>query len=175
MFWPGMGDPTKRKQTIKFLLMTAVIAISVGVTSSLIQGQISLDDPLKNCINERVIKYKIAANLEVFIDNQKIEIPANVGFTELCQKSLYTISNDGVIHAEWEKEYAFEIGHFLWIWDFPLRDMDQSKSKILVNDKESMDFIRTQMLDGYTYKAKFISKKYDNSKDNDFLPPPIDD
>lgn len=171
MFWPGMGDPAKRKQTIKFLLMTALIAISVGVVSSLIQGQISLDDPLKNCINERLMKYKITAKLEVFVDNQEIEIPANVGFTESCQKSLYTISDDGIIHAEWENEYAFEIGHFLWMWDFPLRDMDQSKSKIFVNNKESTDFIRTLMLDGYNYKAKFVSKNYDDSKDNDFLPP----
>lgn len=171
MFWPGMGDPAKRKQTIKFLLMTALIAISVGVASSLIQGQISLDDPLKNCINERLMKYKITAKLEVFVDNQEIEIPANVGFTESCQKSLYTISDDGIIHAEWENEYAFEIGHFLWMWDFPLRDMDQSKSKIFVNNKESTDFIRTLMLDGYNYKAKFVSKNYDDSKDNDFLPP----
>jgi hypothetical protein len=166
-----MGDPAKRKQTIKFLLMTALIAISVGVASSLIQGQISLDDPLKNCINERLMKYKITAKLEVFVDNQEIEIPANVGFTESCQKSLYTISDDGIIHAEWENEYAFEIGHFLWMWDFPLRDMDQSKSKIFVNNKESTDFIRTLMLDGYNYKAKFVSKNYDDSKDNDFLPP----
>ena len=171
MFWPGMGDPAKRKQTIKFLLMTALIAISVGVASSIIQGQISLDDPLKNCINERLMKYKITAKLEVFVDNQEIEIPANVGFTESCQKSLYTISDDGIIHAEWENEYAFEIGHFLWMWDFPLRDMDQSKSKIFVNNKESTDFIRTLMLDGYNYKAKFVSKNYDDSKDNDFLPP----
>ncbi|MBP2624548.1 MAG: hypothetical protein KAF24_01115 [Nitrosopumilaceae archaeon] len=171
MFWPGMGDPAKRKQTIKFLLVTALIAISVGVVSSLIQGQISLDDPLKNCINERLMKYKITAKLEVFVDNQEIEIPANVGFTESCQKSLYTISDDGIIHAEWENEYAFEIGHFLWMWNFPLRDMDQSKSKIFVNNKESTDFIRTLMLDGYNYKAKFVSKNYDDSKDNDFLPP----
>ncbi len=171
MFWPGMGDPAKRKQTIKFLLMTTLIAISVGVASSIIQGQISLDDPLKNCINERLMKYKITAKLEVFVDNQKIEIPTNVGFTESCQKSLYTISDDGIIHAEWENEYAFEIGHFLWMWDFPLRDMDQSKSKIFVNNKESTDFIRTLMLDGYNYKAKFVSKNYDDSKDNDFLPP----
>lgn len=171
MFWPGMGDPAKRKQTIKFLLMTAIIAISVGVASSLIQGQLSLDDPLKNCINDRDMKYKIMINLEAYVDNQEIEIPANVGFTEQCQKSLYTTSNDGIIYAEWEKEYPFEIGHFLWMWDFPLRDMDQSKSKILVNGKESTDFIKTLLIDGYKYKAKFISKNYDNSKDSDFLPP----
>ena len=47
MIWPGMGDPTKRKKTLRFLAITAVIAISVGVASSLIQGQLSSNDPLK--------------------------------------------------------------------------------------------------------------------------------
>ena len=30
MNWPGMGDPAKRKQTLKFLIITAAIAISVA-------------------------------------------------------------------------------------------------------------------------------------------------
>jgi len=40
----------------------------------------------------------------------------------------------------------------LWMWDFPLRDMDQSKSTNYVNDKESSQFINTQLQDGYHYK-----------------------
>ena len=64
MIWPGTGDPYKRKKTLKFLAITAVIAISVGVASSIIQGQLSQDDPLKVCINDRDTPYKIKANLE---------------------------------------------------------------------------------------------------------------
>jgi len=30
MIWPGMGDPYKRKKTLKFLAITAIIAVSVG-------------------------------------------------------------------------------------------------------------------------------------------------
>jgi hypothetical protein len=166
-----MGDPAKRKQTIRFLLITAGIAISVGVGSSLVQTQISISDPLKNCINNRDTTYKISATLELFVDGQKADIPANIGFAEGCQKSLYTISNDGTIYAEWETEYPFEIGHFLWVWDFPLRDMQQSKSRILVNGIESADFIHAPLVDGYHYKAEFTSKAYDESKDTDFMPP----
>ncbi len=171
MFWPGIGDPARRRSTIKFLLVTAAIAIGVGVGSSIIQGNLSLKDPLKNCINEREMSYKLSAVLEVFVDGKKIGIPANVGFTGVCQKSLYTLTSDGTIYAEWENEYQFEIGHFLWVWEFPLRDMDQSKSKIIVNGNESPIFIKTHIVDGYRYKAEFISKSYDTSNDNDFLPP----
>ena len=76
-----------------------------------------------------------------------------------CQRTMYTLTDDGTIYAEWEEEYQnFEIGHFLWMWDFPLRDMDQSKSTIYVNGKESPHFINHPLQDGYHYKAVFTSK-----------------
>lgn len=171
MFWPGMGDPTKRKKTLRFLAITAIIAISVGLGSSLIQGQISKNDPLKVCINERETHYKISAKLELYVDGQKVDIPARVGFDGGCQRSMYTLDDDGTIYAEWEEEYPFEIGHFLWMWDFPLRDMNEDKSRIMVNGEISPDFIRTPLIDGATYRAEFTSKAYDDSKDKDFLPP----
>ena len=173
MIWPGMGDPTKRKKTLKFLAITAIIAISVGVGSSLIQGQISQNDPLKVCINDKDTKYSISVKLELYIDKQRAEIPANIGLDEGCQRTLYTLNDDGIIYAEWTEEYPFEIGHFLWSWDFPMRDMEQSKSKIIVNGKESPHFINELLVDGYTYRAEFTSKDYDTSKDADFMPPEI--
>ena len=173
MNWPGMGDPTKRKKTLKFLGMTAIIAISVGVGSSLIQGQMNLDNPLKVCINDRDTKYEISVKMELYIDKQRAEIPANIGFEDGCQRSLYTLNDDGVIYAEWTEEYPFEIGHFLWSWEFPMRDMEQSKSKIIVNGKESPNFINELLVDGYTYRAEFTSKDYDTSKDADFMPPEL--
>ena len=173
MNWPGMGDPTKRRKTLRFLAITAIIAISVGVGSSLIQGQISQNDPLKVCINERDTQYTISVKLELYIDKQRAEIPANIGFEDGCQRSLYTLNDDGIIYAEWIEEYPFEIGHFLWSWDFPMRDMEQSKSKIIVNGKESPHFINELLVDGYTYRAEFTSKDYDTSKDADFMPPEL--
>ena len=153
--------------------MTAIIAISVGVGSSLIQGQMNLDNPLKVCINDRDTKYEISVKMELYIDKQRAEIPANIGFEDGCQRSLYTLNDDGIIYAEWTEEYPFEIGHFLWSWEFPMRDMEQSKSKIIVNGKESPHFINELLVDGYTYRAEFTSKDYDTSKDADFMPPEI--
>jgi len=170
MIWPGMGDPYKRKKTIKFLIITAIIGISAAALSTLVQTSLNPNDPLKACINDKVTHYKIKATLELFIDGEKAEIPANVGNQENCRRSLYTLSNDGTIYAEWTEEYPFEIGHFLWMWDFPLRDMEQSKSTIYVNDKESSQFINAPLQDGYHYRAEFTSKAFDESKDKDFLP-----
>ena len=172
MFWPGMGDPTKRRETIKFLLITAAVGISVGAITSIVLGDLAQGDPLKVCINDRVTPYNLHATLEIYIDGNRADIPANVGFDEEgCQRSLYTLSNDGTIYASWEEAYPFEIGHFLWAWNFPLRDMDTTKSRILVNGVETSEFISTPIIDGMTYIGEFTSKEYDIAKDHDFLPP----
>ena len=173
MNWPGMGDPYKRKKTLRFLIITAVIGISVAAASTFAQQLANMDNPLKVCINDKNTPYKIKATLELIVDNKKAEIPAKIGFNNdgKCQRSLYTLTDDGTIYAEWKEEYPFQIGHFLWIWDFPLRDMDQTKSKIYVNGRESENFINTPLQDGYHYKAVFTSKAYDEAKDKDFLPP----
>ncbi len=179
MFWPGFGDPAKRKKTIRFLLITAGIAIVLGVGSLSVQQVLNIDNPLKACIEKRNTPYKITATLELIVNGQKIEIPANIGISGDCTHSLYTITNDGTIYAEWEEEYPFEIGHFLWTWTtyhekgFPMRDMDQSKSRILVNGVESTDFISAPLVDGYHYRAEFTSRAYDESLDKDFLPPDL--
>ena len=172
MNWPGTSDPFKRKGIIKFLIISAIIGVSVAAASSLIQQAANIDNPLKVCINDRNTPYKIKATLELIVDNEEATIPARVGFEEGgCQRSLYTLADDGTIYAEWEEGYPFEIGHFLWTWDFPLREMDQSKSTVYVNGNESDHFINHPLQDGYHYKAVFTSKAYDASKDTDFLPP----
>ena len=170
MIWPGMGDPAKRKKTLKFLAITAGIAIGVTLASTVVQSALNVDNPLKQCINNRETHYKISANLEITIDGKKQEIPARVGFSQGCQRSLYTLSNDGVIYAEWTKKYPFEIGHFLWIFNFPLRDMDETKSRVLVNGVESPDFIHTPLEQGAHYKVEFISKASQSGSPS-FTPP----
>ena len=171
MIWPGTSDPYKRKKTIRFLIITAIIGISAAAASSGIQQWANTDNPLKVCIDGRDTPYKITATLEMTVDGQKADIPAGIGMEDGCTRALYTVTADGTIHAEWEEEYPFEIGHFLWIWDFPLRDMEQSKSAIFVDGRESPHFINHPLQEGHSYKAVFVTKAYDDSKDQDFLPP----
>ncbi len=177
MIWPGMGDPAKRKKTLRFLAITAGIAVAVGLASTAVQSQFNADNPLIQCIDKRDTKYKVSAILEITVDGEKAEIPANIGRNPGCIHSLYTLSNDGTVYAEWDKEYPFEVGHFLWTWTtyhkngFPMRDMDESKSRVLVNGVESLDYIHTKLEDGHHYKGEFVTKGADASKEHDFLPP----
>jgi hypothetical protein len=171
MIWPGTGDPYKRKKIIRFLIISAIIGVGAVIASTTVQQFINVDNPLKVCIDDRKTPYKIKATLELIIDGQKADIPANIGMDDGCQRTMYTLTNDGTIYAEWTEEYPFEIGHFLWMWDFPLRDMDQDKSAVYVNGVESSHFINHPLQEGYHYKVVFTSKAFDESKDSDFLPP----
>ena len=181
MRWPGTGDPKRRKKTIKFLIILLIIGVTVGVSSSVIQGFLGQSDPLKVCIEDRNTPYKMSVTLELYVDGNKAVIPANVGFEGTidgvlksdCQHSLYTITDDGTIYAEWEEEYPFEIGHFLWIWEFPMKDMDESKSRMVVDGKETDEGIHVLLKDGSVYRAEFYKEGYDESQESDFLPPDL--
>jgi len=181
MRWPGTGDPKRRKKTIKFLIILLIIGVTVGVGSSVIQGFLGQSDPLKVCIEDRNTPYKMSVTLELYVDGNKAVIPANVGFEGTidgvlksdCQHSLYTITDDGTIYAEWEEEYPFEIGHFLWIWEFPMKDMDESKSRMIVDGKETDEGIHVLLKHGSVYRAEFYSEGFDESQESDFLPPDL--
>ena len=170
MIWPGTGDPYKRKKTFKFLGITAGIGAVAVLMTMLVVNPFIGEQPHNACIDNIEKNWKISFTVELYVDNEKADIPANVGIKERCQRAIYTLTDGGTVYAEWKEDPKFEIGHFLWIFEFPIRDMDQSKSKIFVNGKESEHFISHPLQDGYHYKAEFTSKAFDESKDTDFLP-----
>ena len=182
MRWPGTGDPRKRRKTIRFLIILLIIGVAVGVTSSTIQGFLGQGDPLKVCIEDRNTPYKMSITLELYVNGNKADIPANIGFGDSlddsllasdCQRTIYTLTDDGTIYVEWEEEYPFEIGHFLWIWEFPIKDMDESKTRVMIDGKESSEGIHVLLKDGSVYRAEFYSEGLDESKESDFLPPDL--
>ena len=182
MRWPGTGDPRRRKKTVGFLIKLLILGVSVGVTTFVILGYLGQSDPLKVCIEDRNTPYKLSVTLELYVDGKKANIPANIGFGDSlgddllasdCQRTMYTLTNNGTIYAEWEEEYPFEIGHFLWIWDFPIKDMDDSKTRVMIDGKETDEGIHVHLKDGSVYRAEFYSKEFDESKESDFLPPDL--
>ena len=77
MIWPGTSDPYKRRKTLKFLLITALIGGAVAAASTAVQSELNKDNPLRElCVNNRDTPYKIKATLELIVDNEKAEIPA---------------------------------------------------------------------------------------------------
>ena len=170
MKYPGMGDPYKRTKTIKFLVISAIIGTIAVVLTSLVLNPIIGEQPHNACIDNIDTNWKISFTFEMIMDGQKAEVQPNIGITDDCKRAIYTLSNDGTVYAEWTENPDFEIGHFLYISNFKIRDMEESKTEIYVNDKLSENGLKTQIQEKYHYKAVFTSKDYDSSKDTDFLP-----
>lgn len=159
MIWPGMGDPQKRRKTLRFLAITAAIGIGIALTNVyVIQKVVKADDPLYQCINGLDVTYQLSTTFEIYVDGVKQNIPAGIGITPNCQRSMYTLSDDGVVHVAWTKPYAFTVGQFLWISGFDYRDTDDKASTIYVNGVESPDFINTVLQDGAHYRVEFATK-----------------
>jgi len=78
MQWPGTGDSNKRRKTIRFLIILLIIGVTVGVGSSIIQGWLGQSDPLKVCIENLHTPYKMSVSLELYVDGNKADIPANI-------------------------------------------------------------------------------------------------
>src|SRR5574337_124583 len=160
MFWPGMGDPTKRKKMLRFLAISVAVGVAVVLISTTAISQVKAQDPLYHkCLNGLDVNYHVSASLEVLVDGKKWVRP-DVTTTDIpkdCERSM-VFADDGTIHGAWTKKYPFEVGQFLWMSGFPLRDMEETKSKIDANGVESSDFIHTLVQDGVHYRAEFTTK-----------------
>jgi hypothetical protein len=169
MFWPGMGDPTKRKKMLRFLAISAAVGVAVVLISTTAISKVKEQDPLYHkCLNGLDIQYHVSATLEVQVDGKKwIKPESSADSLKNCERSMILL-DDGTIRGAWTKKYPFEVGQFLWISNFPLRDMDEAKSKIYANGVESSDFIHTIIQDGSHYKAAFVTK---NAGAPTFTPP----
>ena len=176
----GRSKEKKKNHQVSHNLL--IIGVVVGVTSSVVQGFLGQSDPLKVCIENLHTPYKMSVTLELYVDGNKADIPADIGFEGMidelglesdCQHSLYTLTDDGTIYAEWVEEYPFEIGHFLWTWDFPIKDMDDSKTRVMIDGKETDEGIHVLLKHGSVYRAEFYSEGFDQSEESDFLPPDL--
>jgi hypothetical protein len=170
MFWPGMGDPTKRKKMLKFLAISAAVGVAVVLISTTAISQVKAQDPLYHkCLNGLDVKYHVSGTLEVFVDGKKWIRPVSTdtSIPADCERSM-VFADDGTIRGAWVKNYPFEVGQFLWMSGFPLRDMDEVKSKIYANGAESPEFIHTLVQDGSHYRAEFTTK---NAGAPTFTPP----
>ena len=123
------------------------------------------------CIDDMDTDWKISFTFEMIMDGQKAEVQPNIGITDECQRAIYTLSNDGTVYAEWTENPDFELGHFLYISKFKIRDMEESKTEVYVNDRLAENGLKTPLQDKYHYKVAFTTKNYDTSKDKDYLPP----
>lgn len=104
--------------------------------------------------------------LDIYIKDEKQEIPANIGIAGPIHKELHTHEKDGVIHMEMEglvTKDETRLGDFFKIWGkdfskaqiFDKKNGEEGKVKMFVNGNENQNFEKYQMKDGDKIEIRY--------------------
>jgi len=89
----------------------------------------------------------IHPQLEIYLEDEPVLIPANIGITEGCMKSVHTHDLSGKIHLEYPYEYRFELKDFFANWGQPF-----SQDQIL-DRRVDAEHVLTMTVDGQPSQA----------------------
>ena len=107
------------------------------------------------CTTDMATQFHIHPHLEITINGQKQEIPANIGIKLACMNSLHTHDNSGVIHVEAPEKRDFTLSDFFAVWNKiynkdQIFDYKADGRHIIyqtVNGKETQDYQNTVLKD----------------------------
>ncbi len=78
------------------------------------------------CDPEMAQGFHVHPVLEIVVNGEKVEVPANIGVGPTCMTVLHTHTPDGVIHVESPEKRDFTLADFFAVWEQPF-----SKDEIL--------------------------------------------
>lgn len=102
--------------------------------------------------------YHVHSQLSVYVDGDRIEVPANIGIDQTAQfaSPLHTHQPFGVIHLEADNPYPFTLGQVFAVWgvefddgrlgDF--RDEGDRTVQVYVNGKPARNPVEQPLADG---------------------------
>lgn len=85
------------------------------------------------CETQEYSTFHIHAHMDIFVNDQHMEIPSQIGIQNTCLYWLHTHTSDGVIHIESPKEKDFMIGQFLDIWKSKGQTLPTDNPEIFIN------------------------------------------
>ncbi|OGZ71501.1 MAG: hypothetical protein A2904_01810 [Candidatus Staskawiczbacteria bacterium RIFCSPLOWO2_01_FULL_33_9] len=107
------------------------------------------------CTTDMATQFHIHPNLEIIINGQRQEIPANIGINDGCMNSLHTHDNSGKIHVEAPEKRDFTLSDFFAVWNKTYNkdqifDYKVDETHIIretLNGKETQDYENTVLYD----------------------------
>lgn len=100
-------------------------------------AQKSSRDVALTCTTDMATKFHIHPNLEIVINGQRQEIPANIGVTPICMNAIHTHDTAGTLHVESPAQKDFTVGDFFAVWGKPF-----SKDQVLDSKVDDAHIIR---------------------------------
>ncbi len=70
-----------------------------------------------SCTTDMATQFHIHPHLEIIINGQTQEIPANIGIGISCMNALHTHDNSGTIHVESPEKRDFTLADFFAVWN----------------------------------------------------------
>jgi len=116
-----------------------------------------IDLPAKeiNIGGHQNIALHIHSELNILIDGEEFEIPANIGISEGIMRPLHTHDSTGEIHIEGPYRRDFTLGEFFDIWGKTLNQRcifdyctDKGELKMYINGNENQEFGNHILQDG---------------------------
>jgi hypothetical protein len=68
------------------------------------------------CTGSTPLVIHIHPYLQIFINNQSVTIPADIGLTSTCTEPMHTHDSSGIIHVESPTNTTYTLGDFFQIW-----------------------------------------------------------
>src|SRR5207237_4673434 len=97
-----------------------VVALAIGISIYLVSTAGSSDNgPIVagvKCERGEKLGYHVHSWLAVFVEGQRVDVPANVGINSSCLFWLHTHNNTGIVHVEAPSQQNFSLGQFFAVW-----------------------------------------------------------
>jgi len=68
------------------------------------------------CTGSSPLVIHIHPYLQIFINNESVTIPADIGLTPSCTEPMHTHDSSGIIHIESSTNTTYTLGDFFQIW-----------------------------------------------------------
>ncbi len=70
------------------------------------------------CLDPNIptLKQHIHPHLQIIVEGQNEVIPANIGLSSDCEKSVHTHDTSGIIHVEAQDNRQYTLGDFFTVW-----------------------------------------------------------
>lgn len=133
--------PSGKNKYIALGVIAAIVSVAAYVISS---SDNTIDTKFPSidgipCETQEYSTFHVHAHMDIFVNDQHVGIPAQIGITNTCLYWLHTHTSDGIIHIESPKEREFTIGQFL--------DILRTTSKITsIPDNEPEIFINGNLV-----------------------------
>ncbi len=152
---------------IVVVILSLTILILGGIVGGAFYSQKNFS-PRDQCVEHSLsLSMHIHPELKIFLDDQPVTIPTNIGISPSCMKAVHTHDETGKIHLEYPQAYNFKLADFFAVWGQPLsktqlldKTVDEGHTLTMtVDGQPNQEFSDLVLKDGQQIELRYQTKK----------------